>query len=120
MDLESQGKARAMRRAAVREGVYTQMARRASRSGRAAPDQEEIMSGTKITIRNNGSIRIEGDFTLYDHEGRAFDLAGRTQISLCRCGQSSNKPFCDSTHMECGFSSSVEARALPPPAPKPV
>jgi len=77
------------------------------------------MPGAKVTIRNNGSIRIEGDFTIVDQEGRPFDLAGRTMISLCRCGQSSNKPFCDSTHKTCGFASIVEARALPPPAPKP-
>jgi CDGSH-type Zn-finger protein len=73
----------------------------------------------KVTIRNNGPIRIEGEFTVVDQEGKAFDLAGRTVISLCRCGQSSNKPFCDSTHNKCGFDSPVEARALPPPAPKP-
>jgi len=77
------------------------------------------MPGATITIRNHGSIRVEGDFTIVDQEGRPFDLAGRTMISLCRCGQSSNKPFCDSTHKTCGFASIVEARALPPPAPKP-
>jgi len=77
------------------------------------------MPGATVTIRNNGSIRIEGDFTILDQEGRPFDLAGRTMISLCRCGQSSNKPFCDGTHGTCGFASIVEARALPPPAPKP-
>ena len=77
------------------------------------------MPGATITIRNNGSIRVEGDFQIVDQEGKPFDLAGRTMISLCRCGQSSNKPFCDSTHKTCGFASIVEARALPPPAPKP-
>jgi CDGSH-type Zn-finger protein len=77
------------------------------------------MSETKITVRNNGSIRIEGDFTLLDQDGKAFDLAGRTTISLCRCGQSANKPFCDSAHKNCGFESVIVARALPPPAPKP-
>jgi CDGSH-type Zn-finger protein len=77
------------------------------------------MPGATVTIRNNGSIRIEGDFAILDQEGRPFDLGGRTMISLCRCGQSSNKPFCDSTHKTCGFASIVEARALPPPAPKP-
>ena len=76
------------------------------------------MSGTRITVRNSGSIRIEGEFTLLDQEGRAFDLAGRTSISLCRCGQSANKPFCDGAHKDCGFASVIEARALPPPAPK--
>jgi len=74
----------------------------------------------KIIIRNNGPIRIEGEFTIVDQDGREFDLAGRTAITLCRCGQSSKKPFCDSTHKACGFDSAVVAIALPPPAPKAV
>jgi CDGSH-type Zn-finger protein len=76
------------------------------------------MSATKVTVRNNGPIRIEGDFTIYDQDGEAFDLAGRTTISLCRCGQSANRPFCDGTHGKCGFESAVLARTLAPPAPK--
>ena len=61
------------------------------------------MPGATITIRNNGSIRVEGEFVLLDQEGRPFDLAGRASISLCRCGQSANKPFCDGTHKSCAF-----------------
>jgi CDGSH-type Zn-finger protein len=48
-----------------------------------------------------------------------FGLAGRSSVSLCRCGQSATKPFCDSAHKTCGFDSVVVARDLPPPAPKP-
>lgn len=73
---------------------------------------------TKITVKNHGSIRVEGDFELFDINGNKFDLAGRTHISLCRCGQSKDKPFCDSTHRECGFQSEIVARILPPPKPK--
>ena len=73
---------------------------------------------TKITIRDNGSIRIEGDFTIYDAEGQPFGLAGRETIGLCRCGQSENKPFCDGAHRKVGFDSACPARELPPPAPK--
>jgi CDGSH-type Zn-finger protein len=76
------------------------------------------MAGTKITINNNGSIRVEGDFEIVDPQGKAFDLAGRTTIGLCRCGQSKNKPFCDGSHNSTGFIDNVVARDLPPPKPK--
>jgi CDGSH-type Zn-finger protein len=77
------------------------------------------MAATRITVNNNGSLRIEGDFEIVDQSGAVFGLAGRTRVTLCRCGQSANKPFCDSTHKQCGFESAVIAFDLPPPAPKP-
>ncbi len=70
---------------------------------------------TKITVKNNGSVRIEGDFMICDQDGREFGLGGRTAISLCRCGHSENKPFCDGSHKRVGFQSEVQARELPPP-----
>ena len=73
------------------------------------------MAATRITVLNNGSIRVEGDFEIVDAEGRPFGLAGRTRVSLCRCGQSANKPFCDSAHKTCGFDSQLVAFDLPPP-----
>ena len=76
------------------------------------------MPATKVTVINNGPIRIEGDFVVYDAEGKEFGLAGRTVISLCRCGRSSNKPFCDGQHGVQGFESLCQARDLPPPKPK--
>ncbi len=76
------------------------------------------MMSTKITINNNGSVRMEGDFEIFDQNGNKFDLAGRTTISLCRCGQSGNKPFCDGSHRTSGFQSEVVARKLDPPKPK--
>ena len=77
------------------------------------------MAATKITVVNNGSLRIEGDFEIVDQDGNPFGLAGRTKLSLCRCGQSQNKPFCDSAHKTCGFQSQVIAFDLPAPQPKP-
>lgn len=76
------------------------------------------MSDFKVIVRNNGPLRLEGDLTLLDQDGKAFGLAGRTVVSLCRCGQSQNKPFCDGTHNKIGFESACPARELPPPAPK--
>ena len=75
------------------------------------------MPETKITINNNGSIRIEGDFEICDPQGQAFGLGGRKVIGLCRCGLSQNKPFCDGYHRN-GFTDAVAARDLPAPAPK--
>ncbi len=76
------------------------------------------MPPVKITVRTNGSLRIEGDVEIYDMEGGRFDLAGRTVVSLCRCGLSKDKPFCDSSHKNGAFVSDVRAKALPPPAVK--
>lgn len=75
----------------------------------------------KVTVFNNGPLRIEGepsDFTIYDAQGAAFGLGGRVAIGLCRCGLSANKPFCDGSHARQGFESVCEARELPPPKPK--
>jgi CDGSH-type Zn-finger protein len=73
---------------------------------------------TKVTCLNNGPIRIEGEFEILDPNGAAFGLAGRTVISLCRCGHSANKPFCDGSHNRMGFMDPVVARDLPAPKPK--
>ena len=75
------------------------------------------MAATKITVSHNGPYRVEGDFEICDPEGKVFGLAGRTRVSLCRCGHSANKPFCDGTHKTVGFTDQVVARNLPPPAP---
>jgi CDGSH iron-sulfur domain-containing protein 3 len=54
------------------------------------------MSKAKITVRDNGSLLIQGEFELVDTEGHAFET--KPAISLCRCGLSDNKPFCDGSH----------------------
>jgi CDGSH-type Zn-finger protein len=77
------------------------------------------MADLKLTVRTNGPLRLEGAVELLDADGKSFGLGGRTAISLCRCGHSSNKPFCDGSHAKVGFESSCPARDLPPPANKP-
>ena len=56
------------------------------------------MSNTKITVKPNGALRIEGEFELLDINGQPYGLGERNTISLCRCGLSKNKPFCDGAH----------------------
>jgi len=76
------------------------------------------MPATKITVRNDGPLLIEGDLEVLDQTGKLFGLAGRTTITLCRCGHSEKKPFCDGAHRRQGFQSSCEAHDLPPMQPK--
>jgi CDGSH-type Zn-finger protein len=71
------------------------------------------MASTKITVNDNGSLRIEGDFELVDKLGDRYDLGGREVISVCRCGMSQNKPFCDGSHKN-HFEHQAIAFALPP------
>jgi CDGSH-type Zn-finger protein len=73
------------------------------------------MAATRITVRPHGSLLIEGDFEILDADGKAFGLAGRTRVSLCRCGQSQDKPFCDGAHKACDFVAPSAARDLAPP-----
>ncbi|MEO5821334.1 MAG: CDGSH iron-sulfur domain-containing protein [Vicinamibacteraceae bacterium] len=58
---------------------------------------------TIIRLRENGPIVVEGDdVTIIDWQGRPYAI-DRRPVALCRCGQSSRKPFCDGTHRGCGF-----------------
>ena len=72
------------------------------------------MANTTIRVSNNGPLRIEGDFTIHDQDGRDYGLGGRTALGLCRCGHSANKPFCDGSHNRAGFQSECAAIDLPP------
>ncbi|HEY2931014.1 MAG TPA: CDGSH iron-sulfur domain-containing protein [Acidobacteriota bacterium] len=73
----------------------------------------------EIIVNDNGPLRVTGEkIILKDARGNVYDLAGRTTISLCRCGHSANKPFCDGSHKTVGFQSVVTATTLPPPKPK--
>jgi CDGSH-type Zn-finger protein len=64
------------------------------------------MAAVKITVRKNGPYRVEapeGSVELVDADGNKYDLTGKPAFSLCRCGASVNKPFCDGTHSKMGF-----------------
>ena len=56
------------------------------------------MSDVTIKVRENGPLLVTGPVTLVDHLGNKFDTAGKENIALCRCGASSNRPFCDGAH----------------------
>jgi len=64
------------------------------------------MTEIRIKVRRNGPFRVEapeGGVTLVDADGNEYDLTGKTDFALCRCGGSQKKPFCDGTHSRIGF-----------------
>jgi CDGSH-type Zn-finger protein len=64
---------------------------------------EAPVAQVKITIRPNGPFRVEapeGTIEMVDADGNKHDLTGKPAFSLCRCGGSANKPFCDGTHKQ--------------------
>jgi CDGSH-type Zn-finger protein len=66
-------------------------------------------TGVTITVRDNAFLRVSGPITLLDGQGNAFDVEAGKIVTLCRCGGSATKPFCDSSHRTNGFSSVVRA-----------
>lgn len=55
-----------------------------------------------IEATENGPYKVTGPVKIVDPDGNEY-RAGRKTYFLCRCGQSANKPFCDSTHASVGF-----------------
>jgi CDGSH-type Zn-finger protein len=63
-----------------------------------------------ITIKPTGPIRIEGpkgSFKIVDVDGNEFETLGKRRVSLCGCGNSNTKPFCDGSHKTVSGASSV-------------
>ncbi len=60
------------------------------------------MAGVTIRAHKNGPYEVSGEVSLLDFEKAAYPLS-ESPIFLCRCGRSSNKPFCDGTHKSVGF-----------------
>jgi len=61
-----------------------------------------------ITTRLNGPYLIKGPLRIVDADGKEFTVQSET-VALCRCGGSTNKPFCDGTHSKIGFQAAEKA-----------
>ena len=55
----------------------------------------------QIRLKENGSIRISGTVDIVDANGNVIET--KSDFSLCRCGASQDKPWCDGSHKSCGF-----------------
>ena len=61
------------------------------------------MADFNIEIRENGPLRVTGPVTITDKDGKEYAIPEGQWVSMCRCGQSGKKPFCDSSHRDSGF-----------------
>ena len=50
----------------------------------------------------SGPLFVKGRIPLESADGSLYEV--RNRMTLCRCGESENKPFCDATHVSIGFS----------------
>lgn len=55
----------------------------------------------KVTVTRNGPYAVTGGIELLDTT--IGEGASKEHYTLCRCGGSKNKPFCDGTHWHIGF-----------------
>lgn len=49
-------------------------------------------------LKISGPIWVKGGITIIDEDGKEYEI--RNRVTLCRCGKSKNKPFCDASHIE--------------------
>ncbi len=68
------------------------------------------MADVKIEIRSNGPNRVSGPIDIVDQDGNAYSIPEGQWVSLCRCGESKNKPFCDGGHRDAGFQAESKAK----------
>src|ERR1035437_2874940 len=87
-----------------------------------SPEQK---SSPQIEICKDGPYLVSGGLPLSDQsivtndqgesleyqEGMSYSTP--PEYALCRCGQSSNKPFCDGSHEEVGFDGTETASREP-------
>jgi uncharacterized Fe-S cluster protein YjdI/CDGSH-type Zn-finger protein len=63
----------------------------------------------RISVLENGPLAVAGSIATENGDIE-------TRVTLCRCGLSKNKPYCDYSHVEGGFEATGEPKPKSPPA----
>lgn len=72
------------------------------RSNKTEETEMSVEPKTEIRVMPDGPLVIKGDFILKGADGK--ELKKMKMVSICRCGQSRNMPYCDGMHRKVGFS----------------
>jgi CDGSH-type Zn-finger protein len=67
-----------------------------------AEEHRDVDRPPLVTASKNGPYFVTGEIEIVGHEKRA-DQVSEEHCTLCRCGSSKNKPFCDGSHWQIGF-----------------
>lgn len=59
-------------------------------------------NNTLFKVLTNGPLEVSGNFRIVNSQGRIIENEGT--VYLCRCGGSTNKPYCTDAHKHNGFS----------------
>ena len=54
----------------------------------------------------SGPLWVRGGITIRSADGETYEV--RNRVTLCRCGESNNKPFCDGSHVPTGFQDGIK------------
>jgi CDGSH-type Zn-finger protein/uncharacterized Fe-S cluster protein YjdI len=63
-------------------------------------ENERQLTQNTITLWKDGPLQLRGNLTI---QGAHTEVVGETRATLCRCGESHNKPFCDNSHKDVAF-----------------
>jgi CDGSH-type Zn-finger protein len=69
-------------------------------------DLEEEFSPEVVVLQDpqkdvSAALAVRGPVQLVSANGEEYEV--RNRVALCRCGQSSNKPYCDASHVSAGY-----------------
>jgi CDGSH-type Zn-finger protein/uncharacterized Fe-S cluster protein YjdI len=74
-------------------------------------EEEAAPSENTIKVTKDGPLTIHGDIEILDAAGTV--VARDTRVSLCRCGATENRPYCDNAHRKIGFKNSCALEITP-------
>ena len=65
------------------------------------PSNTSTENVTVLTVMKDGPLKVKGNFKIISVDGNTLDINGIATI--CRCGASLRKPFCDGKHREINY-----------------
>jgi CDGSH-type Zn-finger protein len=77
---------------------------------RTPADEEDVEPAFEpsIGVEPNGPLWIRGRIPVVSEDGTEWEV--RNRVTLCRCGRSGNKPYCDGSHKDVGFTDPAQPR----------